>query len=52
MRLIMKIPMSKIQNQTKRQRHRECETESEPDNGDDSNTDIDFIKKIPSHLRE
>ena len=55
MRLIEEIAMSKNQNQNQVTKtvetQTERETESEPDNEDDSNTDIEFIEKAPSHPR-
>ena len=54
MRLIVKIAMSKNQNQATKmvETQTECDAKSELDNKDDSNTNIDFIKKTPSYLQE
>ena len=54
MRLVIKIAVSKSQNQVTKtiETQTECETRSELDNEDDSNADIKSIKKSPLHPRD
>ena len=54
MRLVIRIVVSKSQNQVTKmiETQTECETRSELDNEDDSNADIKSIKKSPLHPRD